>query len=413
MNNHDDDDQLHDHDQPEEPEARGQGDPDDFAGPDGGLGAPENADDEEGGDDDDALFDEDLDAPEAGAASSGPNGKAAGNGHAKDSPFGDDDSGDGWRADLPTAAQAKANPLSVVTPPALRALGRLYEENVSKCWGLIRQLVAAAHDPAEKRPALTEATLRKLVEKAARQWRKEQQQAEAKDEAGDGDKEQSQATQLISLARGVECAHTDMDVEVARYPVGGHREAARIGSDTFTKWLRFRFYQETKGAPRSEALKGAVEALKARALFDGPEVKTHLRVGYASDDIWYLDLGTPDHSVVEITAAGWRVLQQSPIWFLRSPSMLPLPEPQSGKNLDALRPFLNLRDGTTDLPEALTKRADYQKRRKEAVDNDDDFIISVGQLLCALNPVISERPNGAVHQWRKDPPRKLSVGPGS
>src|SRR5208283_4715147 len=23
------------------------------------------------------------------------------------------------------------------------------------------------------------------------------------------------------------------------------------------------------------------------------------------------------------------------------------------------------------------------------------------------------RPNGAVHQWRKDPPRKLSVGPGS
>jgi GT2 family glycosyltransferase len=29
------------------------------------------------------------------------------------------------------------------------------------------------------------------------------------------------------------------------------------------------------------------------------------------------------------------------------------------------------------------------------------------------NPHFSERPNGAVHQWRKDPPRKLSVGPGS
>jgi len=29
------------------------------------------------------------------------------------------------------------------------------------------------------------------------------------------------------------------------------------------------------------------------------------------------------------------------------------------------------------------------------------------------NPDISVRPNGAVHQWRKDPPRKLSVGPGS
>jgi len=26
---------------------------------------------------------------------------------------------------------------------------------------------------------------------------------------------------------------------------------------------------------------------------------------------------------------------------------------------------------------------------------------------------ISVRPNGAVHQWRKDPPKKLSVGLGS
>lgn len=29
------------------------------------------------------------------------------------------------------------------------------------------------------------------------------------------------------------------------------------------------------------------------------------------------------------------------------------------------------------------------------------------------SPHFSVRPNGAVHQWRKDPPRKLSVGPGS
>jgi hypothetical protein len=29
------------------------------------------------------------------------------------------------------------------------------------------------------------------------------------------------------------------------------------------------------------------------------------------------------------------------------------------------------------------------------------------------SPHFSVRPKGAVHQWRKDPPRKLSVGPGS
>ena len=29
------------------------------------------------------------------------------------------------------------------------------------------------------------------------------------------------------------------------------------------------------------------------------------------------------------------------------------------------------------------------------------------------SPHFSVCPNGAVHQWRKNPPRKLSVGPGS
>jgi hypothetical protein len=31
----------------------------------------------------------------------------------------------------------------------------------------------------------------------------------------------------------------------------------------------------------------------------------------------------------------------------------------------------------------------------------------------SASPSYSVRPNGAVQQWRKDPPRKLSVGPGS
>jgi hypothetical protein len=30
-----------------------------------------------------------------------------------------------------------------------------------------------------------------------------------------------------------------------------------------------------------------------------------------------------------------------------------------------------------------------------------------------VSPSYSVRPNGAVHQWRKDPPRELSVDPGS
>jgi len=34
-------------------------------------------------------------------------------------------------------------------------------------------------------------------------------------------------------------------------------------------------------------------------------------------------------------------------------------------------------------------------------------------VLLALSLSYSVRPDGAVHQWRKDPPRELTVGPGS
>jgi hypothetical protein len=39
--------------------------------------------------------------------------------------------------------------------------------------------------------------------------------------------------------------------------------------------------------------------------------------------------------------------------------------------------------------------------------------VTSDDLAKVVNPSYSVRPNGAVHQWRKDPPRKLSVGPGS
>jgi hypothetical protein len=39
--------------------------------------------------------------------------------------------------------------------------------------------------------------------------------------------------------------------------------------------------------------------------------------------------------------------------------------------------------------------------------------ISMGRLGLCVSPSFAVRPNGAVHQWREDPPRKLSVGPGS
>jgi hypothetical protein len=106
----------------------------------------------------------------------------AANGKDEDSPFGDQQDPDAWRADLPTVETVKAAPLSVFSPKALRALGRLYAEDVGLCLGLIRDLVATA---GADNPEITVPKLRDQVEKAAAQWRREQKQADQEDEEAD------------------------------------------------------------------------------------------------------------------------------------------------------------------------------------------------------------------------------------
>jgi hypothetical protein len=64
------------------------------------------------------------------------------------------------------------------------------------------------------------------------------------------------------------------------------------------------------------------------------------RIGHAGDAI-YLDLFDDSWQVVEVDAAGWRLLDISPVKFQRSTDALPLPEPTRGGSLYLLRPFVN------------------------------------------------------------------------
>src|SRR6516225_3837820 len=64
---------------------------------------------------------------------------------------------------------------------------------------------------------------------------------------------------------------------------------------------------------------------------------------------------------VVIGLEGWRVIGCPPVRFRRSPGMLPLPVPERGGSIDALRSYLNL-------------------------SNNDDFVLVVAWLLAALRP---------------------------
>jgi hypothetical protein len=153
---------------------------------------------------------------------------------------------------------------------------------------------------------------------------------------------QTQADILIELAQSVELFHTPDSAGFADLDINGHRETWPIRAKGFRRWLARRFFEQTSGAPSSEALQSALNVIEAKAHFDAPERTVHIRVGEL-DGRLYLDLCDERWRAVEVGATGWRVIDHPPVRFRRASGMRPLPVPERGGTIDALRPFLNVK----------------------------------------------------------------------
>lgn len=87
----------------------------------------------------------------------------------------------------------------------------------------------------------------------------------------------------------------------------------------------------------------ALDVLESRARFDGPCCAVHVRLAEHGGKV-YVDLGDEAWRAVEIDADGWRVVDVPPVKFWHPRGMLPLPIPERGGSLEALRPFVNAAD---------------------------------------------------------------------
>jgi hypothetical protein len=87
-------------------------------------------------------------------------------------------------------------------------------------------------------------------------------------------------------------------------------------------------------------LQSALNLIEAKARFDAPERKVHVRVGALGGRL-YLDLGDKSRWAVEIAGTGWRIIDNPPLRFRRASGMQPLPMPVRGGSVEALRSFLN------------------------------------------------------------------------
>jgi hypothetical protein len=157
-----------------------------------------------------------------------------------------------------------------------------------------------------------------------------------------------------------ELFHTPTGVAFADFITDGHRETWPIRSKHFRNWLRRCYYKATGAAAGAAVIGSALNLLEARAQFDAPERVVNIRVA-EHDGRLYLDLADELWRAVEIGPDGWQVLESPPVRFRRPAGMLPLPVPERGGSIAALRPLLN-------------------------ISNQNDFVLIVAWLLAALRP---------------------------
>lgn len=160
-------------------------------------------------------------------------------------------------------------------------------------------------------------------------------------ESGDGGRGPTQADILIDLAGAADLFHSADGTALADILINEHRETWPVRTKGFRRWLARQFFEQTGGAPSSEALQSALNVIEAKAHFDGPERPVFIRVG-GLDGRLYLDLGDEAWRAVEIDATGWRIIEKPPVRFRRAAGMQPLAVPITGGSVETLRAFLNV-----------------------------------------------------------------------
>ena len=153
---------------------------------------------------------------------------------------------------------------------------------------------------------------------------------------------QTQTDILLRLAQAADLFHTPDLTCYADLDIKGHRETWLIRSREFNRWLARAFFDETNGAPGSEAMAAALNVIEAKAHYDADERQVHTRVARLDGKL-YLDLCDAGWRAIEIDAGGWRIVDTPPVRFRRALGVLPLPVPVRGGKIDDLRPFLNVR----------------------------------------------------------------------
>jgi hypothetical protein len=155
---------------------------------------------------------------------------------------------------------------------------------------------------------------------------------------------ESDATALVKMAKGVEgfyLFHDPQDRAFARLKNKGHTEVWPVESTRFRRLLGGIFFKERKRSVNRNAIADAINTLAGLACYDGEERQVHLRVAWHDENI-LIDLCDAKWRVIKVTPDGWEILDKSPVAFVRTASMQPLPLPGGAGSIEELWKLLNI-----------------------------------------------------------------------
>lgn len=159
----------------------------------------------------------------------------------------------------------------------------------------------------------------------------------------DDGKPKSQATVLIDIAERFHHFHDADQNAYGVIEVDGVNQVWPVRSDGYKRHVSGEFFRLTGKGHNRNAYLDARDTIEARSINIGPTETVYLRVANLGDRI-YLDMCDDKWRVIEIDAMGWRIIDRSPVKFVRKNGMTALPTPVAPGDVLLLREILNLSD---------------------------------------------------------------------
>ncbi len=115
----------------------------------------------------------------------------------------------------------------------------------------------------------------------------------------------------------------------------------RIGSQPFIEWISHKYFKEFGRSVNESAIKQVAFTLTGHAKHEGIKQRIYLRAAN-SQDVVYIFMGDDGWQRIKVTASGWNLDAEKNVKFWKPGSMLALPMPVSGGEIDDLWEYLNI-----------------------------------------------------------------------